>query len=383
MRKLRILHVVGGMNRGGVETWLMQVLRHSDRDRYEMDFLVHTTNPCPYDAEVLALGSRIIPCPNPSHPIQYARQFARLLRVSGAYDILHSHVHHYSGFTLRLAEQAGIPVRIAHSHNDTTTVEAIAGLHRQFYLHLTEAWIRRHATLGLACSQQAAASLYGSQWQTDPRWQVLPYGIDLAPFQTAINREAVRAAFNLPADAFVVGHVGRFNQQKNHPFLVEIAAAILQRDPTVYFLWVGDGVLRPEIQQQVQQRGCSDRIVFAGLQPNVPELMRSAMDCFLFPSHYEGLGLVLVEAQAAGLPCIISDRVPAEASVISELVERVSLNQSADEWAALVLGRKNATQASIKMNAVQMVEQSPFNIKNSVQSLVSCYQSASTQAVKV
>lgn len=144
-RPIRILHIVGGMNRGGVETWLMHVLRHIDRDRFQMDFLVHTTKPCDFDDEIRALGSQVIPCLHPSRPFVYARNLRRLLREHGPYDVVHSHVHHYSGWTLRIAHQAGVPVRVAHSHSDTFSVQAAAGLVRRGYLRLMRTLIHRHA----------------------------------------------------------------------------------------------------------------------------------------------------------------------------------------------------------------------------------------------
>src|ERR1700733_11910503 len=131
---MRILHVLGKLDRGGVETWLVQVLRHIDRQKYQMDFLVHSESPGAYDEEVRALGSRIIPCLHPSNPVMYARNFRRALRQYGPYDVVHSHVHHYSGYVLTLAAMWGVPVRIAHSHNDTRAAEASTSIGRREYL---------------------------------------------------------------------------------------------------------------------------------------------------------------------------------------------------------------------------------------------------------
>ena len=123
---IRILHVVGGMDPGGVETWLMHILRNIDRDRFHMDFIVHTNKHCAYDDEICTIGSKIIPCLHPNQPWTYAANFRRIVNEHGPYDIVHSHVHHFSGYVLRLAKQLGIRTCIAHSHNDTSTVEDIA-----------------------------------------------------------------------------------------------------------------------------------------------------------------------------------------------------------------------------------------------------------------
>jgi len=362
------------MNRGGIETWLMHVLRHIDRDRFQMDFLVHTAEPCAYDDEVYAIGSKIIHCLNLSQPWIYAANFRRILHECGPYDIVHSHVHHFSGYVLYLAKQAGIPVRIAHSHNDTSAVEAKAVWHRRLYLALTKNWIARYATMGLGCSHKAVANLFGSDWQSDPRWRVLYCGINLTPFQKQVNSDSLRAELGIPTDAFVIGHVGRFAEQKNHVFLLEIAAEVAKREPKMRLLLLGEGSLRSDIEQKVLQMGLSDRVIFAGIRPDVPEIMGSIIDIFLFPSLHEGLGLVLIEAQAAGLPCIFSSVVPDEADVVKPLVRRLSLSQPASEWAEGVLTQRDAGSTITKSDALALVETSPFNIETSVKQLESIYQ---------
>lgn len=375
-RPLRILHIVGGMVRGGIETWLMHILRNIDRDRFRMDFLVHKTEPCAYDEEIRTLGSQILICPlDCSRPWNYAAKFKQILREYGPYDIVHSHVHHFSGYVLRLAKQAGVPCRIAHSHNDTSVKEAKARLFRCLYHTLTKFWIAQNATIGLGCSRKAAADLFSTQWKTDPRWLVLYYGIDLKPFQDVINTVSVRAELGIPADAFVIGHVGRFVEQKNHEFLLEIAAEVAKRDPKMHLLLVGEGSLRPSIEQKVLQMGLSDRVTFAGVRPDIPRLMQSAMDIFLFPSLHEGLALALVEAQAAGLPCIVSDVISEEADVVKLLVRRLSLSQPVSEWTQELLKHRDAPLVITQPDALALVETSFFNIEASVKQLEKIYQS--------
>ncbi len=368
---IRSLHVVGGMNQGGVETWLMHVLRHIDRDQFPMDFLVHTTSECAYDEEIRALGSGIIPCLSPRRPVQYARNFLRILRQQGPYDIVHSHVHHYSGFVLRLAHQADVPVRIAHSH--TSLIEARTHLPRRLYLGLMKRWITRYATVGLACSRKAAMALFGTNWETDRRWQVLYYGIDLEPFEQKVDSQELRRELSIPADAFVVGHVGRFAEPKNHTFLIDVFAEVVKREPRAWLLLVGDGPLRPSIEQKVHNIGLAGRVIFAGVREDVPRLMRGGMDVFLFPSLYEGLGLVLIEAQAARLPCVFSDVVPEEADVVEPLLRRLSLSQTPSDWAEAVLSSSQATSSLTPTEALALVQQSPFNVQASVAKLEEVY----------
>lgn len=370
---IRILNVVGGMVRAGAETWLMHVLRHIDRDRFRVDFLVHTAKPCAYDDEIRSLGSRIIPCHHRFQPWLYARNLQQILHKYGPYDIVHSHVHHFSGIVLRLAQQAGVPVRIAHSHLDTSLIEFRAGFSRRLYYNLTKWWIARHATQGLGCSRKAAAALFGSAWSADPRWQLFYCGIDLNPFQVSIDPIAVRAELGIPHNAFVIGHLGRFEEQKNHVFLIDIALEVARREPKTCLLLVGDGPLRADIKQKVAQVGLTDRVFFVGSRPDVPRLMLGAMDVFLFPSLLEGLPLVLLEAQAADLPCIFSDAVTEEVELVKPLMRRISLSQPASDWAEVVLATQDHTWVITHKDALAIVENSPFNIMHSVKALEDIY----------
>lgn len=374
-KPVRVLHVVGGMNRGGVETWLMHVLRHIDRERFRMDFLVHTTQPCAYDDEILALGSRIIPCPHPRRPLSYARRLKRILRERGPYDVIHSHVHHYSGWVLRAARQAGVPVRIAHSHSDTYRLQAGTSPPRRLYLALAKRWIAAHATHGLACSRQAAAALFGPDWESDPRRRVLYYGIDLAPFRDDVDRVSVRRELGIPVDAFVVGHVGRFEEPKNHAFLVEIARHIAAREPRARFLLVGDGPLRKEIERKAAGLGLAGVVHFAGIRRDVPRLMMGAMDVFVLPSLWEGLPVVAIEAQAAGLSCVLSDVVPQEADVVPALMRRLSLERPPSLWAESALATRIDPARPPQPEALARVEASVFNVAVSANQLQSVYDS--------
>jgi glycosyltransferase involved in cell wall biosynthesis len=369
---VRVLHVLCGMNRCGIETWLMYVLRNIDRNRFRMDFLVHKSVPCDYDDEIRSLGSEVIPCLHPSRPWTYARNFKRILRELGPYDVVHSHVHHFSGLVLRVAEAAGVPIRIAHSHLDTTRLQAGAGSLRGAYLALMNRWIARYSTTRLAASCPAAETLFGTDRGDCGRYRVLYYGIDFEPFRHPADRDAVRAELGIPSDAFVIGHVGRFAPQKNHAFLVEVFGELVRREPSAHLLLVGgDGELRPAVERQLARAGLAEQVVFTGSRPDVPRLMLGAMDVFLFPSRFEGLGLVLVEAQAVGLPCVISDVVPEEADVVPGLVRRMSLARPAKAWAeALIDSRSKVMTPSV---ALQIMEKSPFGIEATIAGLEEVY----------
>lgn len=377
---MRILHVLGALNRGGVETWLLEATRHLDRNRYAFDFLTHTDAPCAYDDEIRAMGCRISSCLHPQRPWRYLPCLREYLAAHGPYAILHSHVHHFSGLVLRAARQAGIPGRIAHSHNDTRMKEAGRGWIRRAYLRWTEREIRRHATAGFACSQPAARALFGPEWQTDARWQVLPYGLDVERFLPHADDRAIRTELQLAPDDLVIGHIGRFVPQKNHEFLLDILACLHRREPRVKGLLIGDGPLRPAITEKIQRLGLSESVIVAGARADVPRLLRGAMDYFLFPSRFEGLGLVLVEAQAAGLPCLVSQSVPDEARLLpAEQYLQLSLDTPAHIWAQRILAMARPTAAS-RAAAWARVAASPYQIHQSMAALTRVYDLATPPA---
>jgi glycosyltransferase involved in cell wall biosynthesis len=371
VKPVRVLHVVARMNRGGVETWLMQVLRNLDPLRVRMDFLVTQAEPGHYDAEIAALGSAVLPCESPSNPPRFARRLLALLRERGPYDVLHSHVHHFSGFVLGVARRAGVPVRVAHSHLDTRRLDGEAGIARRLYLAGMRAALRRYATHGLAVSDAAAAALFGERWRDDRRWEVARCGLDFGAFRGAAEAAAVRAELGVPRDAFVLGHVGRFDEQKNHPLLIRIAAAVIRREPRARLVLVGDGPLRPLVEAYAERLGIREQVVFGGIRADVPRVLRS-FDVFVFPSLREGLPLVGLEAQAAGLPIVLSDAITRELVVVPELFTWRSTEDPVESWAEAVLSAaRRRVDAS---DAVAALEQSEFSLSRSLSGLLDVYE---------
>jgi glycosyltransferase involved in cell wall biosynthesis len=370
-RPIKVLHILYKMNRGGTETWLMHILRHIDRERFHFDFLVHESKPGAYDAEAQRLGARIIHCPYPSWPWVYARRFKKILADYGPYDVIHSHLHS-GGFHLFLAWQAGIPVRISHNHSAVFPYLKNISYSRRLLTKMSYKMIGHFATAGLAASRLAAPGRFGSDWEADLRWQVLYCGIDLTPFRENIGPQLVRQELKIPADVLVIGHVGSFSKVKNHHFIIEIAIQLASRLPDFRLLLVGDGPLRPEIESLTERVGLRNRIIFTGLRADVPRLMLGAMDVFVFPSLFESLGLAVLEAQAAGLPCLISATIPEEVEVVQPLIWRLSLDENPSRWAEAVLAAREVKIS--QPEALRIMEQSQFNIEFSCRELAAMYQ---------
>jgi glycosyltransferase involved in cell wall biosynthesis len=368
----RILHVVGRMQRGGIENWLMQLLRVVDRRRYQMDFLVLDGRPSAHDREIRQLGRNLLPCPAARNPWSFARDFARVLGTQAPYDVVHSHVYSFTGLILRIAARLGIPLRIAHAHADRRMLEAGAGLVRRCQLRLMKAWIDRYAVVKLATSGGAAEDLFGAGWRRDPKVRVVHCGLDLAPFRIRPDRAEIRGRLRLPADALVIGHVGRFDPEKNHAFLVEVAAEAIKRNDRVRLLLVGDGPRRGEIERRVTALGIAERVLFAGERDDVPALLSAAIDVFVFPSLAEGLGLAAVEAQSAGLPCLIADPVPEEADLVPGLICRRPLDDGPAVWAERLLDLAAAPRTG-RAEALAAVEASPYNIARAAREITRIY----------
>jgi glycosyltransferase involved in cell wall biosynthesis len=374
----RVLHVVHRMGRGGIETWLMNVLRTIDRERFRFDFLVYTRDSSAYDDEIRTLGSNILRCAPPANLVSHVRELGRILRTKGPYDVIHVHGSSDIGYTLRTAKQAKIPIRIAHSHNNSE--ESDRRLRSYVYRVITSYWMQRHMTWGLGCSNVACTYLFGPRWRSDARCLVLYYGLDWEPFRPIAECRAdadaevraTRASLGIRPDALVIGHVGRFAAQKNHSFWLQVAACLAGRRDDVHFLLVGDGELRPAFEEQIRQCGLQDRFTLTGVRSDVPRVMR-AMDVFLFPSHFEGLGIVLLEAQASGLPCVVSDSVALEATVIDHQVSRLPLAASPETWATRVLEMSSQDAVGNHRAAWNTVSHSEFSLPYCIDRLTELY----------
>lgn len=356
----------------------MHVLRNVDRGEYRMDVVVQTDAKGSFDDEIRALGCGVFKCFGAHRPWIFAANFLSILAEHGPYDVVHSHIHDYSGFVLLLARWAGVPQRVAHSHIDWSPVRKESGLLRKLYSGTARGLIRQYATAGLGCSGPAAADLFGSGWARDNRWKILHCGIDLTPYQPresalAVHDRQLRRDLGINDDNFVLGNVGRFVHQKNHAFLVEVAAECIRREPRTRLLLVGHGGLKASIEQAVMAKGLVDRVIFAGVRSDVARLMMEVIDVFVMPSLYEGLPVALIEAQAAGLPCVISDTISREATAVVSLVQRVSLRQSVECWADAVLSVGTKPLSIARGEALELMAESSFNIRNCVRKLQDAY----------
>lgn len=327
---IRVLHIVTYMGRGGLETMLMNYYRHIDREKIQFDFLVHRDFEADYDQEILELGgkiyriSRLVPWSR-----SYRAELKAFFREHPEYRIVHVHQDCLSSVALQCAKDCGIPVRIAHSHNSNQD-RNLKYLVKRCYMKK----IPDYATDLFACSHLAGEWMFGGK-----PFEIVCNAIDAEKY--LYNSEIawkVRNELGINND-YVIGHVGRFNPQKNHTFLIDVFNECVKMNAHTKLILVGAGERIKQIQDKVNSLGIQDKVIFTGVRTDVNEILQ-AMDVFLFPSLYEGLGISAIEAQASGLPCIISDVIPDDCIVTKGLVHKVSLNDSPVQWANIIMKLK-------------------------------------------
>lgn len=318
----RVLHVIGAMNVGGAETMLMNLYRAIDRGRIQFDFLVFGDDAGVFDDEVQRLGGRILRVPHPRErgPLRAVADVRKILRQHGPYRAVHAHILHASAVSMLAAEREHVPIRVTHSHN---TGDVAGGALRQMYTSWSRRAIRKHSTQLVACGSDAGRYLFGP----GRTWALLRNGVDLDRFSPPAprTRADARCALGVSDGQLVLGSVARFEPVKNHDFIVAIAEQLRGEGVEFQMLLVGDGSRRQELVSVVQQAGLEGQVRFLGLRGDVPTLL-AAMDGLIMPSLYEGIPVALVEAQAAGLPCFVSQAVSREVDLGVGLIDFLPLD---------------------------------------------------------
>lgn len=332
MEPIRVLHVINEMVLEGAESRIMDLYRNLDTDKVQFDFAVHTVKPAYFDNEIRQRGGRIYRWPefNVSNLFKYIKEVNSFFKEHREYRIVHGHIISWGFIYHWIAKKHGVKTRIAHAR--TSSYEKTL---RGYMTLLMLRPLKYFANVYFACSKLAGEYAFGKKNVETGRVRIINNAIDAGRFRfSPADRERVRKEFSLEEE-LVIGHVGTFRYAKNHPFLLDVFAEIVKTRPDAVLLLVGDGKLKQDIIEKARSLDIYDRIIFAGQRTDVPKLL-SAMDVLVFPSHYEGLPGVVVEAQAAGLRCFVSDAVSQEVA-ITDLVQFISLKESPKFWAERVL----------------------------------------------
>lgn len=358
---IRVLHILANLNRGGAETMIMNYYRHLDRSKVQFDFVVHTSSESAYDKEVIGMGGRIYRLPRFKgyNLISYQQAWAKLLKEHPEWRIVHVHFFTIAGVILPVAKRMRIPTRIVHSHMASPNFSILEKT-GNFILRRVAL---KYATDRFACSNDAGKYYFGNR-----SFIIVKNAIDTERFIfNSQVRDEIRNRLGIDKKN-VIGHVGRFCDPKNHAFLVDVFNEIYKCNNDSVLLLVGNGPLQNQIKEKVKLLGLSDAVIFAGARDDIPQLMM-AMDVFVFPSLYEGLGIVAIEAQAAGLHTILSDAVP-DAAMITNLAHKISLREDACYWANQILLYDNHyTHGDISMK----IRKASYEIRDNIQWLENFY----------
>lgn len=353
---MRVLQVIGVMDRGGAETMIMNLYRAMDRNDIQFDFLVHEERSGDYDEEIEDLGGRIFRLPrfNGINGLAYRRQCEALVAAHPEWGVVHGHIGSSAPIYLGAAKRAG-RYAVAHSHAQNYE-GGLAGL----AFGVAARPVRRVADYFFACSREAGLDRFGRAIVEGDRFSILPNGIDAEKYACdQVEHEKAKAALGLSGRP-VVCHVGRLIPVKNHEFLFAVFSLVRKEKPDAVLLLAGRGELEQSLRQRAVDMGLADAIRFLGVVDNVPDILRAA-DAFVFPSVREGLAMAVVEAQASGLPTVASTGVPGLA-VVSDCIERVPLEAGAEAWAKMCLGMLDEVGRRERCDNVDQVRAHGFDI---------------------
>lgn len=337
----RVLCLISVMNTGGAETFLMKIYRNLDKTKYQMDFCVNTAQKGFYDDEIKRMGGRIFVIPSKSGNLKGFKAGLTDVVRSNQYEYVLRITSNAMGFMdLKIAKDSGAKRCIARSSNSSS----VGGAKARMAHKLGRLLYSRYVDVKIAPSDLAAKYTFGEKIFERGQVALLHNAVDLNQFSYKPDeRTKVRAELGVKEGTLLVGHVGRFSKQKNHDFLIDIYEKILRKVPDSRLVLVGTGELQKDIKEKVEKLNLTEKVIFMGVRADVPDLL-SAMDVFVFPSFYEGMPNTVIEAQATGLPCVISDTITCEAD-ITGLVHYLPLGD-AEAWADYVVQLPRVTRAT-------------------------------------
>ncbi len=363
MRKL--LCIVSGMNAGGAETFLMKIYRRLDKSCFQMDFAVNIDAKGFYDDEIIRMGGKLFKFPAKSESlIRYIRGLKKIIQ-DGKYDAVLRITSNAMGFMdLAIAKMAGAKKCIARSSNSSDGNSFGARISHRIGSLL----FKRFVDVKIAPSSEAAIYTFGKKDYDRGLVHILHNGLDLDYFSYTENgRISVRNEFGITPNQIVLGHVGRFSIQKNHSFLLKIFQCYHNSNPDSALMLVGNGELKNDIQKKVQEMGLEKNVIFAGIRSDMPSIY-SAIDVFVFPSLYEGMPNAVIEAQACGLRCVVSDYITRESNVSGE-VEYISLTTSLQKWIDAI----SSMIGKIRIKVTEKFEKEGYDIDNTVKKIESIF----------
>lgn len=357
----RLLCIISSMNVGGAETFLMKIYRNLDRTKYQMDFCVNLEGA--YDEEIKALGGKIYVIPCKSENLKAFKQQLKDIIVANNYKYVLRITSNAMGFLdLKIAKKAGAQRCIARSSNSSDGKD----FKKKIVHWIGKLLYSRFVDVRIAPSDLAAKYTFGTRMYKKGKVIILHNALDINEYKfNQQSRNKIREEFGISEDTFLIGHVGRFAEQKNHMFLLEIFEEVIKKDRHAMLLLVGKGELQEAVKNKAMQMGISEKILFAGVREDISAVL-SAMDVFVFPSLYEGMPNTVIEAQATGLPCIIADTITKEAN-ITGLIEYLPL-EDASLWAENI----EKAKCSSRMNTMECFVENKYDIESATDEFIKC-----------
>lgn len=361
---IRVLHVIGSLNSGGSQTMIMNLYRNIDRSKIQFDFIIDRENELFYAEEIKKLGGKIhvLPTFNIKNILIYRKSWKSFFYNNPEYKIIHGHVRSTAAIYLKIAKKYGLKT-ISHSHS-TSSGSGISALVK----NILQYRIRYIADYLFACSKESGEWLFGKKSLNNKNFFILNNSIDAKKFiYDEKTRESVRKELNID-NKFVVGHIGRFHPSKNHEFILDVFKEISNKSKESVLILVGDGELKESIKNKVKELGLQNNVIFTGVRSDIERILQG-LDIFIFPSIYEGLGIVAVESQAAGLRTIVSNSIPKEAFV-TDLIEMVSLESPKSDWVDTIMKYTNGYERN---NTYEQICNKGYDINETVKWLEKFY----------
>lgn len=365
--KKKILQYVGGMNRAGAETLIMNIFRNFDREKYEFHFIKHIKEKCDYDEEILTLGGKLIylDTPKVKKINRYKNDFKKIVQENGPYDAIHTHMQLMNGLVLKTAYECGIKNRISHAHlnGDYGKNSFLREVYRKYSKYL----IKKYATKKIACSIESGNYLYEGR-----DFILLNNAIDLEKFNdNGKYRRYLNEEFELENNIKIITHVGRFVKEKNHKLIINVFSKLLENNKNYRLFLCGDGPLRGEIEEKVKKLNIKEYVYFLGVRDDINKILLGS-DLYFMPSILEGLPVALVEAQAAGCECLISKNIPKDGDLGIGIVKFLELSETLESWVEEVKRKINNEKVDFDIRKNKIME-SGFDLNKNIEILEKIY----------
>jgi len=367
----KVLHIVAKMNLGGTESFLMNIYRNIDKTKVQFYFLTFYEKDEKgfFDEEILHYGGKIINIPSIKKVgiLQTIKNIRQVLRKNDI-DIIHCHTTHSCGLSLFAAKLENIKIRIIHSHNVGNGEKF--NIIRFLYKLSMKVLINSVSNKFAACSKKSAEYLFFKK--NIKNFHFIPNGIDFNKFiNSNANEKELKKELNIPIDAKIIGHIGRYGKVKNHEFIIKMFKQLISNNSNIYLILIGDGPTRPTISKEIHNLNINNNVRVLGLRTDVEKLL-NIMDVFILPSLFEGFGIVLLEAQSIGIPCVVSENIQKEVDIGLNLIKWVKLD-NIDKWIQTILNNLDS-KIDNKQTILNAIEKSPYKLNNIIKKFYQLYE---------